>query len=137
MTEKAAPEIPDGMRRIYRRFERWRSSHQTRVPIPPALWASAAAAAREHGVFRTAKILRLEYAKLKRLAESSTAPVKRRAASTAEFLELVAPQASPSGSGLTECVIELEGPRGKMRVQWKGVAAPDLAGLSRGLWESA
>ena len=136
MTDKAAPELPDGMRRIYRRFERWRSSHQTRLPIPPALWASAAAAAREHGVFRTAKILRLEYAKLKRLSESP-APVKLRAASPAEFLELAAPQMSASGSGLTECVIELEGPRGKMRVQWKGVTAPDLAGLSRSLWEPA
>ena len=36
-----------------------------------------------------------------------------------------------------ECVIELEGPRGKMRIEWKGTAAPDLAGLSRALWESA
>jgi len=136
MTEKAAPELPDGMRRIYRRFERWRSSHQTRLPIPPALWASAAAAARDHGVFRTAKILRLEYAKLKRLAESS-APVQRRIASPAKFLELVAPAVAPSGSGLSECVIELEGPRGKMRVQWKGITPPDLAGLSRALWEQA
>jgi hypothetical protein len=136
MTDKAAPELPDGMRRIYRRFERWRSSHQTRLPIPSALWASAAAAAREYGVFRTAKILRLEYAKLKRLAESPV-PVKRRAASPAEFLELVAPQVSPSGSGLSECVIEWEGPRGKMRVQWKSVTPPDLAGLSRSLWEPA
>jgi hypothetical protein len=136
MTDKAAPELPDGMRRIYRRFERWRSSHQTRLPIPSALWASAAAAAREHGVFRTAKILRLEYAKLKRLAESA-APVRRRAASPAEFLELLAPQAAPSGPGLSECVIELEGPRGKMRIQWKGVTPPDLAGLSRSLWEPA
>jgi transposase-like protein len=136
MTDTAAPELSDGMRRIYRRFERWRSSHQTRLPIPSALWASAAAAAREHGVFRTAKVLRLEYAKLKRLAESA-APVPRRAASPAEFLELVAPQVSASESGLTECVIELEGPRGKMRVQWKSAAAPDLAGLSRSLWESA
>jgi len=136
MTDKAAPELPDGMRRIYRRFERWRSAHQTRLPIPPALWAAAAEAAREHGVFRTARILRLEYAKLKRLAESA-APVKGRAASPTEFLELVAPQVAPSGLGLSECVIELEGPRGKMRVQWKGITPPDLAGLSRALWESA
>jgi hypothetical protein len=106
------------------------------LPIPPALWASAAAAARDHGVFRTAKILRLEYAKLKRLAESS-APVQRRIASPAKFLELVAPAVAPSGSGLSECVIELEGPRGKMRVQWKGITPPDLAGLSRALWEPA
>jgi hypothetical protein len=132
MTTKAVLEVSPGMQRIQRRFERWRSSHQGRLPIPEALWASAAAVAREHGVFRTAKILRLEYGKLKRMAESD-APAKRALAPPAEFLELVAPQTV----GLSECVIELEGPRGKMRIQWKGTAAPDLAGLSRALWESA
>ena len=136
MTHKTVPDVPDGMQKIYRRFERWRSSHQGRLPIPKALWASAAEVAREHGVFRTATILRLEYAKLKRMTKSA-ALVKRRAASPAEFLELVAPQVAPAGPGLTECVIELEGSRGKMRVQWKAAAAPDLAGLSRSLWESA
>src|ERR1700685_2654832 len=136
MTHKTVPDVPDGMQKVYQRFERWRSSHQGRLPIPKALGASAAEVARDHGVFRTATILRLEYAKLKRMTKSA-APVKRRAASPAEFLELVAPHVAPSGSDLTECVIELEGPRGKMRVQWKGAAAPDLAGMSRGLWESA
>jgi hypothetical protein len=83
MTTKAVLEVPPGMQRIHRRFERWRSSHQGRLPIPEALWASAAAVAREHGVFRTAKILRLEYGKLKRMAESEapnpTLPWKNRA----------------------------------------------------------
>jgi hypothetical protein len=132
MTTKTLPGVPVGMQRIHRRFERWRSSHQGRLPIPEALWASAAAVAREHGVFRTAKILRLEYGKLKRMVETA-APVRRAPAPSAEFLELVAPQPV----GLTECLIELEGPRGKMRIQWKGAAAPDLAGLSRALWGSA
>jgi hypothetical protein len=58
MTDKKVPDVPDGMQKIYQRFERWRSSHQGRLPIPPALWASAAEVAREHGVFRTATILR-------------------------------------------------------------------------------
>src|ERR1035441_3783161 len=40
-----------------------------------------------------------------------------------------------AGSRLSECFIELEGPRGKIRIQWKGATAPDLAGLSRALWE--
>ena len=77
MTHKTAPDVPDGMQKIYRRFGRWRSSHQGRLPIPKALWASSAEAAREHGVFRTATILRLEHAKLKRMTKSA-APVKRR-----------------------------------------------------------
>jgi len=50
---------------------------------------------------------------------------------------LVALPGAPSGPGLSECLIELEGPRGKMRIQWKGATAPDLAGLGRALWESA
>jgi hypothetical protein len=132
MTTKTLPEVPAGMERIYRRFERWRESHQGRLPIPAALWAAAAEVAREHGVFRTAKTLRLEHAKLKRMVATAP-PIRRAAAPPAGFLELVAPQAVAG----TECVIELEGPHGKMRIHWKGATAPDLAGLSRALWESA
>ena len=121
-------DIPHGMRRVYRRFERWRSAHTGRLPIPEPLWASAAEVAREHGVFHTAKVLRLEYGKLKRMVQSAR-PMAKTAAP--EFVELVAPQTG----GLSECLIELEGPHGKMRVQWKGATAPDLAGLSRALWE--
>jgi len=53
MTIQTLPEVPTGMQTIYRRFERWRSSHRGRVPVPAALWASAAVMAREHGIFRT------------------------------------------------------------------------------------
>jgi hypothetical protein len=107
MTHKTVPDV--------------RSSHQGRLPVPKALRASAAEVSREQGVFRTATILRLEYAKLKRMTKSA-APVKRRAASPVEFQELVAPQVAPSGPGPTECVLESEEPRGKMRVRWKGAA---------------
>ena len=132
MATKEPFEIPIGMRRVCRRFERWRKGHKARLPIPEALWAAAAEAAREHGVFRAAKALRLEYGKLKQMVE--TAPAQARPAmAPATFLELVPSQTG----GLAECLIELEGPHGKLRIQWKGTIAPDLAGLSRVLWESA
>ena len=76
------------------------------------------------------KALRLEYGKLKRMVESAPPGAL---SPTATFLELVPPQPV----GLSECLIELEGPRGKMRIQWKGATGPDLAGLSRALWEPA
>lgn len=123
-------EIPAGMRLVCQRFERWREGHKARLPIPDKLWALAAQVAREHGVFRTAKVLRLEYGKLKRMAEGITPT--RPALTSAAFVELVPPQAV----GLSECVIELEGPRGKLRIQWKGATASDLAGLIR-VWEPA
>jgi hypothetical protein len=132
---RAALDIPHGMRVLQGRFARWRKSHTGRLPIPDPLWAAAAEMAREHGVFRTAKVLSLEYGKLKRLTTESH-PGRRRAARLsappAAFVELLTP-----GTGGAGCLIELEGPRGKMRVQWKGSTTPDLAGLSRVLWESA
>ena len=76
------------------------------------------------GVFHTAKVLRLEYGKLKRMVPAARSMAKK---ARPAFVELVAPQ----GLGLSECLIELEGPHGKMRIQWKGTTAPDLAGLSR------
>jgi hypothetical protein len=57
MVAKEPFEIPVGMRRLCRRFERWRKGHKARLPIPEALWAAAAEAAWEHGVFRAAKAL--------------------------------------------------------------------------------
>src|ERR1019366_5637079 len=98
MTTKTLPEVPVGMQRVYRRFERCRSSHQGRLPIPEALWASAAAVAPGPGVFRTDNILRLEYGKLKRML-ASAGPARRAPAPPAEFLELVAPQGVPSVPG--------------------------------------
>lgn len=132
MPAKEPLEIPEGMRRVCRRFERWRNGHKARLPIPEALWAAAAEAARSHGVFRASKALRLEYGKLKRMVEAGAVPARPTMA-PATFLELVPPQAA----GLAECLIELEGPRGKMRIQWKGDTAPDLVALSRIVWESA
>jgi len=131
MSAKEPFEIPVGMGRVCRRFERWRKGHKARLPIPEALWAAAAEAARPHGVFRAAKVLHLEYDKLKRMAESRPA-VARPTVAPATFLELMPPQTV----GLAECQIELDGPRGKMRIQWRGATAPELAELSRVLWES-
>jgi hypothetical protein len=129
MANRGPLKVPAGMQRICRRFDRWRRSHRGRLPIPEGLWASAAAVAREHGVFRTAKVLRLEYGKLKRMAEAADRTLQPTTPTA--FLELM-----PQGVSAPDCVIELEGPRGKMRIQWKGATASGLAGLIR-VWESA
>ena len=132
--------IPHNMRRLYRRFERWRSAHTGRLPIPERLWAAATELAREHGVFPTAKALRLEYGKLKQRVEAAVPAAKARAAvphharlrsQPPTFVELLAPR--PSGS--PECRVELEGPRGRMRVDFKGIATAELVALSRALWD--
>lgn len=139
------PVIPHDMRKVRRRFEQWRSAHTGRLPIPERLWRAATELAREHGVFHTAKVLHLEYGKLKRLLEAVTPGVKRqvkrapvsrwrRARSTAPpaFVELIAPRPGSAH----ECRLELEGARGRMRVELKGIAMADLVALSRALWDS-
>ena len=102
------PDIRMGMERAHGRFERWRSSHRGRKPIPESLWAVAIAVAREHGIFRTSQVLRLEFNKLKRRVQSAG---RRAVRSTPAFVELIAPESAD----VPECLIELEGPRGKMR----------------------
>ena len=106
-----SPDIPPNMQKVLRRFERWRNAHTGRLPIPTRLWGAAVELAREHGVFHTAKALRLEYGKLKQLLES-TGAVKRHGAATASvksrrtrseappaFLELLASPTTAASEG--------------------------------------
>lgn len=128
MSNENPEDIPIGMRKVYGRLERWRSKRRGRTPIPKPLWVAAAVVAREHGIFRTSKVLHLEFNKLKDVMQSAR-PRKRTKPPT-QFVELMT-----GSSGVSECVIELEGRHGKMRIQWKGITAADLAQLSRILWE--
>jgi hypothetical protein len=133
MRQRTQYEIPAEMREAQQRFEEWRRSQSGRKPLPETLWALAAATARQHGVFRTAQVLRLDYTKLKQVtATPAPSPkAKPRPARKASFVELLA----ASTPRPCECIIEVEGSRGRMRVDWKGSTAPDLAALSRVLWE--
>ena len=92
----------------------------------------AADLAREHGVFRTAKVLRLDFSKLKRQMAPAQAEAKAASSPPPAFVEFLAPQTTAG----CECVIEVEGPRGRIRIEWKGTTSPDLCGLSRALWEA-
>ena len=131
MGKRAQYEIPSGLKEAQQRLEEWRSSHAGRQPIPEPLWTLAAELAGQHGVFRTAQALRLDYTKLKQQTQAKAPAGQPAAAPPAAFVELMAPAIRPG----CECVIEVEGPRGRMRIEWKGPTAPDLAGLTRMLWE--
>ena len=130
MAQTDRSEIPAGMERVRRRFESWRKKRRGRARIPERLWVAAAGLAREYGVNPTSRALSLDFNKLKAFVNQKD-PARKRGSEPPQFLELVT---SP-GAGAAECVIELEGPRGKMRIEWKGSTMPDLAGLGRMLWE--
>ena len=115
MSPLNTPVVPVKMEQARQQLERCRSTRAHRSPIPEPLWALAAQLARRHGIFATARALRLDYTRLKARVESAhrtsvvrSKPAFRRAAPPA-FVELMAPR---PGSG-PECRVELEGARGR------------------------
>src|SRR5260370_32094713 len=108
------------------RFESWRQNRQGKAPIPAVLWSAAVAVARNEGVNRTSARLPLEWNQLKRRM-TTTGAVSRP---PAHFVELMVPRTESQ----QECLIEMEGRRGKLRIHLSGTTSADLANLSRTLW---
>lgn len=120
-----------GLDQTRRRVERWRGTRpHRRAAMPAALWAAAVAAARQHGLYRTARTLRVDYGALKEHLEAAADTAAALASPT--FVEL-APSRPTSPA---ECVIELEAPRGTMRIRLNGLALPDLMVLLQRAWGS-
>jgi len=125
----------DGLSPLKRQFDEWRAARKAGERIPLSLWAGAVAAALEHGAYRVAAELHLDYAVLKRrtaLAGSKT-PAREF---TPRFVELFAPAmpATPTASH-PQCVVELDNSRGaKMRVELGGNALAGLSALCSAFW---
>jgi hypothetical protein len=131
MDTKHTGSLPARLEGVRRRFERWRATRRGRARIPDRLWASAVLMADTLGISRTAQVLRVNPSRLKkRLAQKRAASVPELEGEP-RFFELG--HFSPNGS--CECLLELEAGNGaKMRIELKGIAMPDLAALSQGLW---
>jgi hypothetical protein len=83
------------------------------------------------GISRTAQVLRINPSRLKKRVGQKLAANVPELEGEPRFVELE--RFSPNGC--CECLLELEaGDGAKMRIELKGIAAPDLAALSRGLW---
>ena len=121
-------DVPAAMRDVYRRLQRWRSERKGRARIPEALWAAAGELAREHGVNQVSRVLHLEFKHLKRVMEAGAQDDGKAKPS---FIELIAPHTSVG----RECILEVEGSRGRLRIELKGLATAEVAGISRALWE--
>ena len=131
MNSKSTTPIPGAIEQLQRRFDEFRSTQPHRTRLPETLWQAAVELARVHGLHPVAQPLRLDYMGLKkRLCE---VPVVRKKATGPAFVELI----SAHPATVADCVIEFESSiGGKMRIQWKGSAAPDWASLLRA-WREA
>lgn len=131
MGAKKAEGIPARLESARRRFQHWRRTRKLGARIPRPLWATAVRMAEAYGIHPTAKALGLDYNALKKRVESASQSAVAASASATTFVEL----ASPARMGAPQCILELENAEGaKMRIQIKGIEAPDLAALSRSLW---
>jgi hypothetical protein len=108
-----------------RRLAQWRASRpHLRAPIPEPLWAEAVMLARRHGVFETARTLRVGYDGLRRRVNQ--APVSALPVPT--FVELSHAPRSPAALW----VLEFRGADGRsLRVQLPAMPLGDLATLAR------
>ena len=120
-----------GLEKTRRRITRWRETRTHRgAPMPATLWAAAIALARQHGLYTTARALRVDYGSLKKRLDAAGAGCVPSPA----FIEL--PAARPTGLG--PCVIDLHGARGRrMRIEVAGVTVADLVTLTQVAWARA
>jgi hypothetical protein len=127
MRKRKSSEVPASLSCLEQRFAAWREERVAGQRIPESLWDSAVKMAMEHGVSRTASLLKLDYYSLKKRAEDASS------SSASSFVELPPVPLSM----MSECVIEWEDVAGaRMRVQLKGQSPPDLLALSRSFWSA-
>jgi hypothetical protein len=126
-TEAALPPLED----IRGQIEQWRKTRPHRnVPMPDVLWAAAVAAAEQHGLYPTARFLRVDYGALKARVEASSQTTPRPA-----FVEL-RPASTVTVRGPIECVIEVEGRAGARRLRLTGLTREELPVLVQLAWSA-
>ena len=139
MDRQANVEQTDGhgesLEQVEQRFRRWRESRKQGQRIAADLWAAAAGLAKQQGVHRVARELRLDYNGLKKRV-GQVGPATRSSKIDAQFVELFAAPAS-TAAPVCECAVELENARGaKMRVQLNGAGLAGLASLCSSFWSA-
>ena len=121
-----------GLQQTRQRIARWRDTRTHRgAPMPTTLCAADVALARQHGLYTTARTLRIDYGSLKKRLD----PTGRGRVPSPAFVELPT-AARPTGLG--PCVIDLEAPRGRrLRIEVTGVTMADLVMLTQAAWGRA
>jgi len=111
------------------RIALWRETRRYRGGAMPAgLWAEAIVMARRHGVGPTARVLRIDYASLKRRLTADGASATDAGPT---FVDLGAAAAL----GLGPCVIAIDGRRGRrLRLEVSGLRVPDLVAVMHVAW---
>jgi hypothetical protein len=131
-------DVPADLSVAAERLGQWRRVRKRGERIPAALWGEAVQLAGRYGVNRTAQTLGLDYYHLKKRVQKKTSSLAepRQPAADLCFEELPAPASGyPAFASPLECVMQFENKRGaRLRIEWRGSTAPDVAALGRDFW---
>jgi hypothetical protein len=135
MKRKQRPaELPADVRKIHARIERWRKTRKRRTAMPEQMWRGAVSLAKVHGVYWTARALRLSYESLKRRVGATPGNGQGGQKNHPGFVEIdPAPLmgfAQPTGS-----MVEMSDAEGaKLMIRLTDGVELDLAGLAEAFW---
>lgn len=134
-TKPATSPPPTPLDKTRHRIDAWRKTRRfANTPMPAALWRAAVAAAQHHGLYPTARALRVDYGALKTHVQAATARCSDRAPT---FVELLPPSVPAIQPVPIECVVERETASGTRRVRLSGLPADAVLPLVRFVWSEA
>lgn len=115
---------------VRQRVSEWRETRPKLEPMPQELWDAAVALSVEHGVYRVARALRVDYGKLKELFESRDAAVAGAEVDEGGFAVMTLPVpgvAEPTGAGAELELHDADGSR--LSIRLPGCDVLDVAGV--------
>jgi len=112
-------------------LELWRKGQPKGAGLPGSLWEKAVALSREHGVSRVARVLRLDFYKLRELGRMGLEVAIQQGSSG--FVEV---QGMPQCAAQM-CRVEMENGMGfKMSLEFQASCPEEVVSLARELWRS-
>ena len=129
-TKRADSPRPTPLEKTRDRIEQWRKTRPyANTPMPAVLWRAAVVAVQEHGLYPTARALRVDYGALKTHVQAASAPPPT-------FVELPVADTPGTRCDGIECVLEREAPNGTRRVRVHGLSVDAVLALARLVWSA-
>ena len=129
MNTKQPAEIPIALCEARRQLDHWRSQQPSkRTRLPKEFWQQAVALAKEHGLNKTARALKVKYESLKKHLEQGSADEGHSAKVQPEFIELLPAMVKP---GTVECMLEWADDSGAtVRMHIRGAGPSELSAVA-------
>lgn len=121
------------LRELERQLRVWRRGQTGRTRIPEGVWVAAAALARTRGVSCVARLLRLDYHKLRRRC-TAVVPSVPPASAVASFVELQLEDSAAVVGSARAFRVELAQARGARMTIDLGQDVPALVALAEAFW---